>query len=159
MSFLVFHNLVFIKTNYVVTGIAFGATLLLVTEAAPPDPSDHFCASLADTHEPCGCTISQKVAFNPVCGSDGLTYLNECYMACRNVIERSDVDVYVEHSGVCNEGCSCKCKGIYDPFCGTDGNTYSNRCTLLCTQEKKNSNLGFEHAGVCGAGDKGRERR
>ncbi len=65
---------------------------------------------------------------NPVCGSNGVTYINSCYA------EAAGVTDYTE--GVCFGGCinpaqmnpNANCNFIYQPVCGCNGMTYVNEC-------------------------------
>lgn len=67
--------------------------------------------------------------FNPVCGSNSVTYANQClfdFAACR------DPRVMKMHDGKCpKRSTNCvpeMCPAIEDPVCGSDGVTYLNAC-------------------------------
>ena len=64
----------------------------------------------------------------PVCGDNGVTYLNSCYA------QAAGVQVYT--SGVCYGDCidpdlinpAASCPPVYEPVCGCNGVTYANEC-------------------------------
>lgn len=65
---------------------------------------------------------------SPVCGSNGVTYINSCYA------EAAGVTDYTE--GVCFGSCinpqqmnpNANCNYVYQPVCGCNGVTYINEC-------------------------------
>ncbi len=76
-----------------------------------------------------GCNIFGR---KPVCGMNGVTYLNRCYAVCN--------DVRINTRGQCN---NCKCTQYYEPVCGNDGLTYGNPCEASC------NGASVQHAGRC----------
>lgn len=67
--------------------------------------------------------------WNPLCGTDNLTYGNQCAMTCKLSGAVSPVQ-----SGPCNPVVNsfCRCDSTIDLVCGADGKTYLNPCQLNC---------------------------
>jgi len=86
--------------------------------------------------------VECPAVFNPVCGSDGITYSNLCELdACGPSLV---------HQGECDD-CSSVCTEEYSPICGSDGNTYSNQCNLQyeACKQGDGSLLVVQHEGEC----------
>merc|ERR1739847_46531 len=91
-----------------------------------------------ETEEEENCTVVCPRISQPVCGSDGVKYPNECLMKAKNCVEGTDIRIVP-----CEEKCQKPCPRIYAPVCGSDGITYSNMCTLdiaICEQ----TNMGLK---------------
>ena len=72
----------------------------------------------------CICPLFVK----PVCGIDGKTYSNACFLACAKVKLR--------YEGDCKKIEDCKIDKSYHPVCGVNGKTYSNLSSLICEKVK-----------------------
>ncbi|XP_008496879.1 ovoinhibitor isoform X1 [Calypte anna] len=100
-----------------------------------------------------------------ICGTDGVTYSNDCALCAHNI--EFGTDVAKKHDGKCVEeapqlDCSqyrtstvkdgkqlVACTMIYDPVCGTDGVTYASECTLCAHNLEHRTNLGKRKNGRC----------
>jgi len=101
--------------------------------------------------ESCPCTD----VYDPICGSDFLTYGNECEFNCA----KADLpDLTILSRGPCQERRPipksfddegfCMCTTEYRPVCGSDGITYGNICEFNC-ERNKHPTLAVAHFGKC----------
>lgn len=78
------------------------------------------------------CNCGNQV--QPICGADGRTYLNPCFLDCL-------AGGKAVHWGECehHNPKSCGCQDYDHPICGKDYKTYKNKCALECmkVQEHK----------------------
>lgn len=108
--------------------------------AAASGDSAAAAAATAVDNEPecppvqCICPLN----YAPVCGSDGITYSNECFMRCVSdeSRQRGRSAIFVLHSGPC-ERYVCNCNYEYKPVCDTNNHTYTNECWLACTNQRR----------------------
>lgn len=121
------------------------------TLGAPVDPNPLPPLSVG----PSGCNEACTKIYNPLCGTDGVTYNNKCLLdvaACKGLATGLNIEIAFE--GTCEESilesvdirgsslpagfesssssslCDRQCTKIFKPVCGTDHNTYSNPCLV-----------------------------
>jgi agrin len=101
----------------------------------------------------CVCSLSCRTGSSEVCGSDGKTYSNECFLRaaacltnktiavqsyeacerdgpCRDFVCSSDRYCKVGQNGKSICVCNDHCNSYSSSFCGRDNNTYSSLCAL-----------------------------
>ncbi|XP_066155435.1 agrin-like isoform X4 [Euwallacea fornicatus] len=136
------------------------------------------CVNAPDGKALCQCLTSCKVKSDPVCGTNNVTYDNQCLLRVASCKAR--LDTRVKHSGECvesdlcreknchfgascivtpdgrNASCVCpeKCHSYGDhvtshPVCGSDGVDYKNKCELDRAACKAHANITVIFNGNC----------
>ncbi|XP_010156484.1 PREDICTED: double-headed protease inhibitor, submandibular gland-like [Eurypyga helias] len=101
-----------------------------------------------------GAAVPCTLEYNPICGTNGITYRNKCSF-CSAVVNGLDVNVL--RNGECNQHIDCNeqkgsnlaCTLDYNPICGSDGKTYGNKCQFCSAVSRSRGSLFLRHQGEC----------
>ncbi|NXU56538.1 IOVO protein, partial [Turnix velox] len=94
--------------------------------------------------------------YEPVCGTNGVTYPNECAL-CREFYRNRNLDK--KHDGRCVQldctgflrsgfGAPVACNLDFTPICATNGITYRNKCQF-CNAVANGLDINLRHMGSC----------
>eukprot|EP00106_Octopus_bimaculoides_P012705 XP_014780147.1 PREDICTED: agrin-like [Octopus bimaculoides] len=153
----------------------------------PVDPCDsHFCAFGAECHvnntvmKPyCRCIEKCNDIFSPVCGSDQVSYTNECNLKRSSCLKKKRIKVLIAQAcgdmkdpceqKKCSFGAECvpsldgfsyrcqcpnRCNTYGDnigstPVCGNDGVDYSNMCEMRKAACQEMKDIRVKYYGKC----------
>ncbi|KAI8832013.1 hypothetical protein BC829DRAFT_449189 [Chytridium lagenaria] len=99
---------------------------------------------------PTTCSTTSTFGTTPLCGSNGVTYTNECFYRMASCKDASITVASIgycesDKSRVCREGCPTL---TASPVCGTDGKTYINECELSLAS-CSNAAITLAQSGAC----------
>lgn len=96
----------------------------------------------------CKCIQSCTFELSEVCGSDGVTYQNECELKRAACLNKNQLEI--AKRGPCpRTKCIPHCHKRSRPVCGSDGVTYENECLLKKSACEKNKEIRIVNNGSC----------
>ncbi|XP_045492494.1 serine protease inhibitor dipetalogastin-like [Colias croceus] len=101
--------------------------LVLLLQSGLIAANSYVQQSVVETQPICPC----EYKYNPVCGSDGITYMNDCVLQC---ISNQNPSLNKIGDGECE---SCICQYVNLPVCSLGGLTFPNECELACENKKR----------------------
>eukprot|EP00090_Calanus_glacialis_P024643 TRINITY_DN38303_c0_g1_i1.p1 TRINITY_DN38303_c0_g1~~TRINITY_DN38303_c0_g1_i1.p1 ORF type:complete len:582 (+),score=148.54 TRINITY_DN38303_c0_g1_i1:141-1748(+) len=98
------------------------------------------------------CPEMCPAVYQPVCGSDNVTYSSACHL--RQAECRGMMVIIVQHAGACEETgleerCPSDCPTDYRPVCGSDGVTYDNPCRMQEADCRSDRGVSLNYEGSC----------
>lgn len=87
-------------------------------------------ASAREARKLDSCPSDCSELYEPVCGSNGEVYLNECFFKKETCGSKERVVLVPLNRCLERPKCPKRCLPILDPVCGSDGNRYLNHCRM-----------------------------